>query len=273
MSNTLLQVLRAGDVDQLRAMLAAEPALARAPLYPAWGCPAEPLLVACNGPFNGWPLGGRAAELAETLLDAGVPVDGDDGQALGNPLISAVSLGNTAVARLLVERGADLEAMAPYPGVPTGTPLDYAGHFGMVCCVDLLAAHGARVNTLRKAAAVGLPDALEPLLSAASAEERRDALRVAVVCDRVGTASALLASGAQIGEASNSGGTFLHWAAWEGKPRMIRWLIGRGADPEARDPKHQLTSAEWAVHRAKEIGPGWGHAEVLRVLEEVSPAT
>ena len=270
MSPSLLQVLRVGDVEQLQAMLAAEPALARAPLYPSWGCPAEPMLVACNGPFNGWPLGGRAAALAGALLDAGVPVDGDSAPALGNPLISAVSLGNTAVARVLVERGADLEATAPYPGVPTGTPLDYAGHFGMVGCVDLLAAHGARVDTLRKAAAVGLPDALESLLTDASEQQRRDALRVAVVCCRLGACETLLATGVQIGDASSSGGTLLHWAAWEGKARMARWLLDRGANPEARDSKHQLTAAGWARHRAKEIGPGWGHAEVLQVFEAAS---
>ena len=267
MSAALLQILRAGDVEELRSMLSADPTLARAPLYPAWGCPAEPLLVACNGPFNRWPLGGRAVELASALLDAGVPVDGDGAQALGNPLISAVSLGNTGVARLLIERGADLEATAPYPGIPTGTPLDYAAHFGMVGCVDLLTAHGARVDTLRKAAAVGLPEVLGLMLADADEQERRDALRVAVVCDRVGAAATLLATGLPINGASSSGGTVLHWAAWEGKARMAQWLLNRGADPAVLDSKHSLTPAGWARHRARELGPGWGHAEVLRALE------
>ena len=60
-----------------------------------------------------WRVARRAGHgaLARALLRAGAPVDGEPGDR-ETPLITAASYGDAAVARVLIEEGADLEARA-----------------------------------------------------------------------------------------------------------------------------------------------------------------
>jgi ankyrin repeat protein len=80
-------------------------------------------------------------EVARMLLAAGAPVDGEPDEQ-ETPLITAASYGDAAVALVLIEAGADLEARAAHDsgGVPRGTALLHAAVFGMTDVVDVLVA-------------------------------------------------------------------------------------------------------------------------------------
>lgn len=227
-------------------------------------CRTEPLHYLSDGAFNQLWSHGNEADIARILLEAGAPVDGlpDSGET---PLHGAASLGEVKVAEVLVEFGADLEKRARYPGIPDGTPLDFAVHFGMVNVVDLLVAKGARILSARMAAGAGLLDVLEDMFQP---EQMPDVFRCACVCDRREIVEFLLEKGLDV-NVDIKGASGLHWAAWEAKPSMVRFLVERGANKNLRDQKHQMTPAEWAKHRGSELGPRWGHGEVGEILAAV----
>lgn len=258
-----------GDVELVRTMLAEDPALASAPI--SWGpvlrkCETEPLHYLCDAPFNQLWDHGRQAELAKILIEAGAPVDGlpTSGET---PLHGAASLGEAGVAEVLIDHGANIEAVASYPGIPDGTPLDFAVHFGMVEVVDVLIRRGAKVLSPRIAAGAGLLERVQTEIDSLqrNIDQFLDVFRVAAVCDRLEVVECVLENGIEV-NAEIDGATALHWAAWEAKPRMVDYLIEKGADAKSRDRKYQLTPLGWAEHRKKEVGPRWGHNEVISIL-------
>ncbi len=270
MSRKFKNAIDAGDVELVRQLLVDNPALAATPIR--WGsvlskCETEPLHYLSDAPFNQLWDHGKQADLASVLIEAGAPVDGlpTSGET---PLHGAASLGEAGIAEVLIDYGANMEALATYPGIPHGTPLDFAVHFGMVDVVDLLVHRGAKVLSLRMAAGAGQ---LEQIKTGFDALQRRtdqllDVFRCAVVCDRAEVVEFLLANGLDA-NADIDGATALHWAAWEAKPRMVKLLLDRGAKATAQDKDHSLTPHGWANHRRKEVGPRWGHDQVLRILE------
>lgn len=259
-----------GDVELVRQLLADDPALAMSPI--SWGpvlrkCETEPLHYLSDAPFNQLWDHGRQGELATILIEAGAPVDGlpSSGET---PLHGAASLGEAGVAEVLIDHGANMEAVARYPGIPHGTPLDFAVHFGMVEVVDLLVRRGAEVLSARMAAGAGQLEQVqhEIELLQQNNDQLLDVFRSAVVCDRVEVAEHLLANGLDV-NGDIDGATALHWAAWEAKPNMVEFLIRHGADSTIQDRKHNLTPHGWAKHRRKEVGTRWGHDEAMRILK------
>ena len=214
-----------------------------------------------DGPFNQLWDHGKQAQIATILIQSGAPVDGlpESGET---PLHGAASLGEHGVAEVLIDHGANLEKQASYPGIPDGTPLDFAVHFGMVEVVDLLVSKGAEVRSGRMAAGAGLLDLLKKNLKP---EEMMDVFRCACVCDRIEIVEYLLKEGLDV-NADINGASALHWAAWEAKPNMVQFLVTQGADRNGRDKKYHMIPAEWAAHRRKEIGPRWGHEAVIKCL-------
>lgn len=253
-----------GDLDSLQRKVGAKPSLATTLI--SWGpilsrCRTEPLHYLSDGPFNQLWSHGKQAQIARILLEAGAPADGlpESGES---PLHGAASLGESGVAEVLIEFGADLEKRACYPGIPDGTPLDYAVHFGMVEVVDLLVAKGARILSARMAGGAGLLDELKQRLKP---EQEVDVFRCACVCDQVEVVDVLLEDRLDV-NVDIDGASGLHWAAWEAKPNMVNFLLEKGADKDLRDRKHSMTPLEWARHRGRELGPRWGHEEVSKVL-------
>lgn len=155
----LSETLEDGEVEELRQQLAENPSLAVDVMPPFPGHPggARPLsfvaMLRYDAPRRKWREVPGAAELAEVLLAAGAPVDGLPGDA-ETPLMTAASYGDAAVARVLIDAGAALEAVAApnSRGVPGGTALLHAVVFEMTDVADVLLAAGADRSVLR-----GLP--------------------------------------------------------------------------------------------------------------------
>mgnify|MGYP003653809466 CR=1 FL=1 len=256
-----------GDTVGLKRLLSYKPQLASARIH--WGippCSAEPLHYLADGFFNGRWSHAREGELAEALIHAGAPVNGlpDSDES---PLHGAASLGCLTVAKALVTNGANLEQTARYPGIPDGTPLDFAVHFGMVEVVDLLVRSGAEIISARMAAGAGLLDQLEELLPKPIDEQlESDALRCATICNRREIVDFFLDRNFDLNKEID-GATALHWAAWEAKAEMVEHLLTKGARTDRKDPKHNLTPLGWARHRMKERGSGGDHSRVIEILE------
>ena len=269
MSQELKKAIDAGDVEQVRKLLSNTPELASSLI--SWGpalcpCKTEPLHYLSDAPFNQLWDHGKQTELAKLLIEAGAPVDGlpTSGET---PLHGAASLGEAGVAEVLIDHGSNSEAVASYPGIPDGTPLDFAVHFGMVEVVDVLVQRGANVLSTRMAAGAGQLDRVKAEWQSLQEvpDQQLDALRCAVVCDRVPVVEYLLDSGVDV-NVKIDGATALHWAAWEAKPVMVEFLLSKGADPSSEDTEHKSTAHGWAKHRGDQIGPRWGHPEVINIL-------
>ena len=273
LSEKLKKAIDAGEVELLRQLLSASPALVSEPIN--WGpmfrkCQTEPLHYLSDAPFNQLWSHGKQAELAQVLIEAGAPVDGlpTSGET---PLHGAASLGEPGVAEVLIDHGANLEVVANYPGIPDGTPLDFAVHFGMVEVVDLLVQRGAKVLSTRMAAGVGLVDRVQDEFARLCDDHQSlvDVFRCAAVCDRTHVVDFLLTNDIDI-NTDIDGATALHWAAWEAKPVMVGFLLERGADHTILDGEHKLAPTVWAQHRRKELGPRWEHDEVISILNRAS---
>src|SRR5258708_5462147 len=96
-------------------------------------------------------------DLDQPRHQADAPVNGHP-EDKETPLITAASCGDADIARVLIEAGADIDAVsAPDSGgAPSSTALAHAAVFGMTEVVDILVAAGARIDSLEMAAAAGV---------------------------------------------------------------------------------------------------------------------
>jgi ankyrin repeat protein len=173
-----------------------------------------------------------ADEVARVLLAAGARVNGDP-EDRETPLITAASYGDAAVARALIEAGADLEARAADDagGVPGGTALLHAAVFGMTNVVDVLVAAGATVHSIEEAAAAG---DIGGWLDDAAPDARLRALVMVSDHQRLNVFDELIAAGTPVDATDPAfGGHPLRTAAWNGRPARVRRLppAGRGSEP------------------------------------------
>ena len=143
-------ILNSRDLSRLTNLLAEHPELATSQLE-HWADRArgEPLGYVTMMRFNHDRLGLPAelpgtGAIARALIEAGAPVNGRPGDK-ETPLITAASCGDAEVAQVLIDAGADIEAVsAPDSGgVPSGTALEHAAVFSMTDVVDVLVAAGA----------------------------------------------------------------------------------------------------------------------------------
>jgi ankyrin repeat protein len=128
----------------------------------------------------------------------------------GPPLHSAAQKGQLAVARFLIENGADLEL----PDNVTMTPLHRAVEGGHKAMTEMFLAAGAEAN------AAGF-----------------SALHLAARSGFTEIAKVLLAAGADVNAVAH-GGTPLHEAIPRNRMPMIDLLLNSGADLEATTPVH-----------------------------------
>lgn len=185
--------------------------------------------------------------MARALIDAGAPVDGHPGDP-ETPLITAASYGDAEVAKVLIEAGADVNAMsAPGSGgVPGGSVMQHAAVFGMTEVLDLLVAAGARVAGLEMAAAAG--DLTGWPLHRFSPQSRLRALVFAADHQRLDVIDQLVAAGTPVNEPDAEWQRVpLHVAAGNGRVASVRRLLAHGADPNLRDPTRHRTPLEWCA--------------------------
>lgn len=213
-------------------------------------------------------LSGTAA-MARLLLEAGAPVDGDPGDD-ETPLMTAASYGDADVARVLIDSGAQLDALATPDagGVAGGSALLHAAVFGMTDVLDALIQAGARVRSLTEAAAAGNIDAWPT--GDADTNEVLLALIMAADHQRLDVVDRLLDAGAPI-DASDP-----HWhrqalrvAAQHGRPASVRHLLARGADPTLTDDRGRTALDLCAP--ANRYMPTAAHDEVATILAAVTP--
>ena len=228
----LAAVIHGGDVAALRLILAADPAVATAPLGGRYG-DRTPLHMVTDWPgyFPNGP------EVAQVLLAAGAdpnargPNKGDE-----TPLHWAASSDDADVAAVLIDGGADIEL----PDGSIGTPLDNAIGYGCWNVARLLVARGAAVDKLWHAGALGMTARLRDLLEQSDWDQELISQGFFHACGagQRRAAELLLAAGADIDWSPEyAWGTPLDAAQGRGTQaeNVIEWLRGRGARSAAED--------------------------------------
>jgi ankyrin repeat protein len=219
--------IRTGDLSTLERLLVDNPGLAASRL----GGIAKgrtPLHIVSDWPGY-FPNGPRVARL---LIEAGADVnargDGDQGET---PLHWTASSDDDDVARVLIDAGADLEI----PDGSIGTPLDNAVGYACFNVARLLVAKGARVDALWHAAALGMLARLEELLASekeSTPEKISQGFWHACNAGQRRAAELLLDRGADLNwQPDYASGTPLDAAKGTGtrQDNVVEWLTARGA--------------------------------------------
>ena len=257
----------AGDIDELRGLLAADEGLATR--ESSVSHPTLLQLVACDEAAIAKPV-----EAAEVLVDAGAPTH--------LPLVAAAGCGSRRVLEFLLDRGVPIDGEDP-----AWTALDEAVYWAHAEIAGFLVGRGARVRALSTAAGLGdsaaidrfLPDGElapdagpigSPFSDTIPRELANDpgsildhAFVMAVNAGQQLCAARLLGEGGNV-NAKPPGyhwrGTALHAAVWRGDRDLVVWLLEQGADPEIRDDMVGSDAVGWAKHH--------GHLELVELLTD-----
>ena len=144
--------------------------------------------------------------------------------AAGSDVANAIERGDVAAARVLVQKGADVNA----PQSDGATALHWAVYRDSVEAVDLLMRAGAKSAANR--------EGMTPLAMAALYGDPR-------IVDR------LLKGGADAKALGPNGESMVMFAARNGNPDVIRLLVEAGANVNAREPLRGTTALMWAVEQ------------------------
>lgn len=160
------------------------------------------------------------------------------------------------VVRMFVKHGATVDAVR----ADGRTPYRLAVRTGNIPVADYLATAGAEPTTLdhvdRFLGACATEDEhtakailqLYPDLIARLEPADRQALHAAVDDNREGIVRLMLTLGWPVAENGEWGGTALHWAAWRGRPTLVRLLLEHDAPVNVRDPEFGSSPIAWACH-------------------------
>ncbi len=210
-------------------------------------------------------------EMAQVLIRAGAQLIG--------PLTAAGGVDNVAVAEALLDAG------APIDGEGRWSPLEEALYFGQFGMVAMLVKRDAPVHNLRIAAGLGRVDCLEGFFTpggelkpeagdiawpfgalpedqqARSSQDLIDhGLAYAGMHGHQQAVAWLLEHGARINALApgfEHRGGVLHWAAIRGKESVVKYLVAQGADVGLRDGTLNLLASDWAAHEGHEAVAGF----------------
>jgi uncharacterized protein len=170
---------------------------------------------------------------------------GSEAEAAGRELAEATRTADTATARALIEKGADVNATSA-----DGTSaLHWAVHVGDDETARLLLRHDARVDQVNR---YGLAP-----LHVAAAEGRQNLVQL------------LLESGASTNLRGRNGETALLMAARKGCAGCVESLLAKGSDVNARDEAFDLT----ALALAAWSGSAESVAQLIRAGADVNAST
>jgi ankyrin repeat protein len=262
------EVLAAGDVDGLAALLRADPTLATARSERS-----HPTILQCL--VLNMPPVDALEQLIELLANHGAE--------LTDPLIAACGPDNVRAIAKLLDLGARIEGNGRW------SPLEEAVYFMNEKSVSLLLERGAAVTNLRTAAALERLDVMArcfdetgaltpaageiawPFSKPIPEDLRRDrqqvlsnALVYAAGWGRRKAADQLIDLGAAVNlipAGFDYSGTPLHYAAFKGRREMVEKLLFHGADPAIRDTKIGTLPEDWAEHN--------GHKDLAEYLRNV----
>lgn len=229
LASKLTLAIQGGDLTILRDLLAERPELATARMIGRKGLPGG-WRTALHAATD-WPGYFPAAPAAVALLlEAGAdPNDDSGGDRPETPLHWAASTDDLDVAVVLIEGGAALDT----PGGSIGTPLDNSIGYGCWHVARLLVDRGARVDALWHAAALGMLSRLEELLAQTPGQEEiSKAFWHACSAAQRRAAEYLLSQGADLNWIPDyAEGTPLDAARGSGTRRenVISWLGALGA--------------------------------------------
>lgn len=249
-----MEAAYAGDLAAYKALVAQNPELARQ--RSAFSHPNLFQFIAVEGGLGKIP---RAADFARVMLEAGASPD--------EPFVAAASVGSRELVELLLEAGVSVEACAPWTALEETL---YWAHreIGLF----LHEARGAAVPSLRAAAELGrldlmagyfaedgglLPQAGPVRFPFGLNESERDqdvldqAFLLALKNGRYEAAAFLLDKGAAVNAippGNHERCTPLHQAVYKNDPRMVEWLLARGASATIEDPRFKSTATGWAEH-------------------------
>jgi ankyrin repeat protein len=140
-----MEAIKAGDAGRLRALVQADPELAK-----SRSSTSHPNLLQClvldakDSPSQ--------IEMARILVDAGADVN--------EPLVAAAGVDNAAAVAYLLDRGAAVD------GTGGWSPLEEAIYWNGAHARDLLLQRGAKIRNLRIAAGLGRTDVLRTFFNA-----------------------------------------------------------------------------------------------------------
>jgi ankyrin repeat protein len=246
-----------GHAGALRALLAAQPSLARE--RSARRHRATLLhYVAANGVENvRQATPANAVEIATLLLDAGAEPDAlaDMYDQRCTTMSLLVSSSHPAAAglqaelsELLLDRGAGLHG----PGTAWRSAVLTALTFGFIDTARTLAGRAGRVDDLAEAAGLGRDADVARLLPAADAGTRHAALALSAQHGHAPIVARLLEAGDDPDRFNPLGlhahATPLHHAAGAGHLDAVRVLVERGARLDIRDTIYHATPLGWATH-------------------------
>lgn len=239
LAKDVVSAIQDGNLDSLGALLAERPEIAHALLRDGKGGSRSILHV-----VTGWPgYFPNGPEVARMLLDGGA----DPNAAVTGswhaetPLHWAASCDDSDVAAVLIDGGADIEALGA--SIAGGTPLDDAVAYGCWNVARLLVQRGAQVDSLWKAAALGMMSRVRELMEATpppTANEISDAFWQACHGGQRRMAEYLFARGADVNfTPDHNTATPLDIAPGPDTRReaVITWLREKGARSKDTAPE------------------------------------
>jgi ankyrin repeat protein len=200
----------------------------------------------------------NAVEVAKVLLEAGADPNALQGSYGSENTTMAMLVSSSppkqagvqvALVETLIDYGASVE--------PLGTgmcadPLICALVFGSTDAAQTLVRRGARIDSLPKAAGLGLLEDVKRLLPAATSDDRHGALALSAQLGRLDVVRLLLDAGEDANRFNPKGyhghATPLHQSIAGGHFEVAKLLIERGARLDIKDNIFRSTPLGWAEY-------------------------